>query len=154
MANPLVAIHAITGILSIFAFLLVFVELLSSGEKTIKRVKIFVLIGTILIFISWIVGGYYYVIYYGPDVKPAIKESSTPWIHSIVMETKEHVFLFLPFLAILTTGIIFSYNADLLKNHKAKSSVLLLCALIILVGLAIAGMGYLISAGARAVGVG
>ena len=154
MANPLVAIHAITGILSIFAFLLVFVELLSSTEKTIRRIKIFATLGTILIFISWLIGGYYYVTYYGIDVKLAIKKGPTPWIHNIIMETKEHIFLFLPFLAILVTGMIFRFNTDLLKNHKAKSSVLMLCALIILIGLAIAGMGYLISAGARAVGVG
>ena len=153
MANPLIAMHAMAGILSIFAFLFVFVEFLSPAEKTIKRAKIFALTGTILIFISWIVGGYYYVNYYSPNVKPLIKQGSTPWIHSVIMETKEHIFLFLPFLAILTTGIIFSYNTDLLKNHKAKSSVLILSALIILVGLAIAGMGYLISTGARA-GVG
>ena len=152
MINSLIAMHAITGILAIFAFLLVFVELLTPTEKIIKRIQIFAYIGTILIFISWIVGGYYYVNYYGADVKPIIKQGSTPWVHSIIMETKEHVFLFLPFLAILTTGIIFSY-ADLLKNHKAKSSVLILCALIVLIGLAITGMGYLISTGARA-GVG
>ena len=148
MVNSLVTVHAVTGILSIFAFLLVFVELLSPTEKTIKRIQIFAYMGTILIFISWIAGGYYYVNYYGPDVKPLINQGSTPWVHSVIIETKEHVFLFLPFLAILTMGIIFSYP-DLLKNHKAKSSVLILSALIILIGLAIAGMGYLISTGAR-----
>ena len=151
MTNLLVAMHAITGILAIFAFLFVFIELLDPREKTIKRIQVFAYIGTILIFISWIVGGYYYVNYYGPNVKPLITEGSTPWVHTVIMETKEHVFLFLPFLAILITGIIFSY-ADLLKSHKAKSSVLILSALIILIGLAIAGMGYLISTGARGAG--
>ena len=154
MSNPLVVIHALTGVLSIFAFLLVFVELLSPSEKAIGRIKIFAIIGTILIFISWTVGGYYYVTYYGTDIKPAIKEGPNPWIHSVVMETKEHVFLFLPFLAILATGVILSYDAGLLENNKARSSVLALCVLIILIGLAVAGMGYMISAGARVAGVG
>ena len=154
MVNLLVATHAVIGILAIFAFLLVFVELLDSKEKTAKRVKAFALIGTILIFVSWVVGGYYYVTYYGTDVKPLIKEGASPWIHSVVMETKEHVFLFLPFLAILATGMIFSSNAELLKNHKTKLAVLMLCALIILIGLAITGMGFLISTGARYVGAG
>lgn len=149
MINSLVGIHAVAGELAVFAFLLVSIELLSSTEKTIKRTKIFALAGTILIFISWIAGGYYYVNYYGPNVKPIIKKGSAPWVHSIVMETKEHVFLFLPFLAILVTGIIFKYNAELLENHRAKTSVLLLCALIILITLSIAGMGYLISTAAR-----
>ena len=40
MANLLVAMHAMTGILSIFAFLVVFVELLSPTKKVIKRIKI------------------------------------------------------------------------------------------------------------------
>ncbi len=151
MINALVGIHAITGILAIFAFLLIFVELLNPTEKITKRIQIFAFIGTILIFISWIVGGYYYVNYYGPDVKPLIKQSSAPWVHSVIMETKEHIFLFLPFLAIVVTGMIFSYDINLLKNHKAKLSVLLLCGLIILIGLAIAGMGYLISTAARTV---
>ena len=154
MVNSLIGIHAITGILAIFTFLLVFIELLSPTEKTIKRIQVFAYMGTILIFISWIVGGYYYVAHYGPDVKPAIKEGSNPWVHSIIMETKEHIFLFLPFLAILVTGMIFRFNIDLLKNHKTKSSVLILSALIILIGLVIAGMGYLVSAGARVAGVG
>lgn len=154
MVDLLVSIHALTGILSIFAFLLVVVELLGPTEKTIRRVKAFALLGTILIFTAWIAGGYYYVTSYGPDVKPAIQGGSTPWVHFVIMETKEHIFLFLPFLAILVTGMISNFNSDLLKNHEAKSSVLLLSGLIILLGLVIAGMGYLISAGARAAGVG
>ena len=60
MVNLLVTIHVITGVLAIFAFLLVVVELLDPKEKTAKRVKAFALIGTILIFVSWVVGGYYY----------------------------------------------------------------------------------------------
>ena len=151
MGNILVELHAIIGILSAFAFLLVFVELLNPTEKMIRRIKLFALSGTALIFISWIIGGYYYVTYYGPLVKPAIK-GSIPWVHSVIMETKEHIFLFLPLLAILVTGMIFTLDIDLLNNHKAKSSVLMLCVLIILIGLAIAGMGYLVSAGAFASG--
>lgn len=153
MVNLLVPTHAITGILAIFAFLLVFVELLNSTEKTIRMIKFFALAGTLLIFISWIIGGYYYATYYGTSIKPLIKEGPAPWAHSVVMETKEHVFLFLPFLAILTTAVIFKFDTTLVKNRKWKLSVLGLSALIILLGLTIAGMGYLISAGGRTLGV-
>ena len=154
MVNLLVTAHALTGILSILAYLLLFIELLNPIDKNIMRIKTFTLLGTILIFISWIIGGYYYVTYYGPDVKPLIKGGSTPWVHGIIMETKEHVFLFLPFLAVLVTGMIFHYNMGLHKNHKERLSVLLLCLLIISVGLSIVGMGYLITAGVSATGVG
>ena len=65
------------------------------------------------------------------------------------METKEHIFLFLPFLALLVAGLIYRYGNDLTKNNGAKQSILMLCALIVILGLVIAGMGYLISSGAR-----
>ncbi|MFQ5977312.1 MAG: hypothetical protein ACE5OZ_04165 [Candidatus Heimdallarchaeota archaeon] len=152
--DVLIEIHALAGILSIFAFFLIIIEFLTPTENAIKKIKIFSLLGTFLIFVSWVVGGYYYVTYYGDDVKPAIKESSEPWIHSVGMETKEHIFLFLPFLAILVTSLIFNYDINLLKNEQAKNSVLMLCTLIILLDLTVAGMGFLISAGARAAGVG
>lgn len=148
MTNILVPIHALAGILAIFFFLFLFVELLRP-DPSIKKAKLFTLLGTILIFFSFATGGYYYVSQYGTLVKPLIKKGTTPWVHSIIMETKEHLFLFLPYLTILLSGIIFKYSDDLSKNHKAKSSVLALCALIILVTLSIAGMGYLISTAAR-----
>ena len=123
MVNLLVAIHAIAGILAIFAFLFVFIELLSSAEKTIKRIQIFAYMGTILIFISWIVGGYYYVNYYGPNVKPIIKQGSTPWVHSVIMETKEHVFLFLPFLALSVFLITFLLPGVMTREKNLKTAV-------------------------------
>lgn len=149
----LIAIHASAGISAIFAFLLVFVELLHPREKSVNRAKIFSLLGTMLIFVSWLAGGYYYVTYYGSYIKPVIKEGPTPWIHGVIMETKEHVFLFLPFLSILALSIIFKFDANLLKNNKAKLSVSLLSALIVLIGLTIAAMGYLISAASRTTGL-
>lgn len=148
MTNPLVSIHALAGILAIFFFLFLLVELLHPEVST-RKTKLFAFLGTILIFLSWIIGGYYYVSQYGVSSKLLIKKGATPWVHSIIMETKEHLFLFLPYLTILLTGVVFKYGNDLFKNHKAKSSVLALCALIILVALSIAGMGYLISTAAR-----
>lgn len=153
MTNLLVTIHALAGILSVFTFLFVFVELLNPTEKSVARIKIFSLAGTILIFVSWIIGGYYYVNYYGLDVKPLIKKGATPWVHSLIMETKEHVFLFLPFLAVLISGVILRFKEEIFNKHKAKLSVLILSGLIIFLELTIAMMGYMISAAARMGGV-
>ena len=41
---------------------------------------------------SWVTGGYYYVSYYGTAVKPVIKAGEFPWAHTIITETKEHIF--------------------------------------------------------------
>jgi hypothetical protein len=147
MAHPLIGIHAALGEIGIFAFLWVFVELLNPTEERIKRAKIVACIGTILIFLSWLAGGYYYVKIYGPDVKPMIKEGPQPWAHKVVMETKEHVFLLLPILSLFTVALMKKH--DLLNNSEARKSILKLCVLILLIGLSMAFMGYLISTGAR-----
>ncbi|MBI5398516.1 hypothetical protein HZB03_03560 [Candidatus Woesearchaeota archaeon] len=150
MVHPLIGIHAAIGELGVLAFLWVFVELLNPTEPRIKRAKIAAALGTLFFLASWVAGGYYYVTYYGPAVKPVIKSGPAPWAHGVVMEVKEHVFLFLPFLSALTTGLVYRYKNNLIKDAGARTSVLLLCALIVIVGLLMAGMGYIISTGARA----
>lgn len=106
MAHPLIGIHAALGEIGVGAFLWVFVELLNPSEERIKRAKKIALLGALLFLLSWIAGGYYYVEFYGDQVKPLIKEGPFPWAHAIVMETKEHVFLFLPFLSLSIVGFL------------------------------------------------
>jgi hypothetical protein len=144
MANPLIGIHAGLGEFGIFVFLWMFVELLNPTAARIKRAKIACVIGLILIILSWLAGGYYYVNIYGPEVKPLIKEGPAPWAHLVFTETKEHIFLFIPILSMLITTILF--KADM---NKARKSILMLLGLTILLGLSMAGMGYIISTGAR-----
>ena len=149
MVHPLIGIHAALGELGIFAFVWVFVEMLNPTDKRIKRAKIAALLGLIFLLISWLAGGYYYVEYYGPNVKPLIKAGAQPWAHSVFMETKEHVFIFIPFLAAVTAAILFKFQNKLLQMKEATNSVLFLSGLIVLLGLSMAVMGYLISTGAR-----
>ena len=149
MVNPLIGIHAIVGELGVFAFLWVLVELINPTEQRIKRAKIAAILGVILFFMSWAVGGYNYIAFYSADVKPIIKEGPIPWAHSIFTETKEHVFLFLPFLSLLTLGLIYQHKDILTLNNDIKVSILLLSGFIVLIGLSMAGMGFLISTGAR-----
>ncbi|MBI4692334.1 MAG: hypothetical protein HY773_02785 [Candidatus Terrybacteria bacterium] len=149
MGHLLVGIHVAIGELAIIAFIWTFIELAKPTEQKIKRAKIAAILGTTLIFISWIVAGYYYVEFYGTNVKPIIKQGPMPWAHSIVMETKEHVFLFLPFLSLFTLGLIQKYKNELIENREARVSILLLCCLIVLIGFSMVIMGYIISTGAR-----
>ncbi|MBS3176911.1 hypothetical protein J4457_06780 [Candidatus Woesearchaeota archaeon] len=147
MVHPLIGIHAALGEIGIFAFLWVFVEILNPTDQRMKRAKIVATLGFIFLLLSWIAGGYYYLNYYGPQVKPIIKEGPAPWAHEVVMEAKEHIFLFLPFLALLAAALLHQ-NAK--SANQTRRATLLLCAIIILTGLAMAAMGYLISSGARA----
>jgi hypothetical protein len=108
------------------------------------------MIGVVLLLLSWVAGGYYYLNAYGTNVKPLIKAGPQPWAHLVFTETKEHVFLFLPFLGLLAFFMIQSSGDNLLKEKKTRHAVQLLCLMVVLVGLAMAGMGYMISTGARA----
>jgi hypothetical protein len=149
MVNPLILMHAIAAEIGIIAFLWVLVELLNPTESRIARAQVAAVIGCAALFFAWLVGGFYYVEVYGLHVKPLIKASEAAWVHSIVMEVKEHVFLFLPILATLATAMLYKYESELIHNRDTRVSIVLLAGLIFLLGFSIAGMGALISAGYR-----
>ena len=149
MPSPLIGAHAFLGEFAVFAFFWVFVELFNPHPDRIKRIQKIALIGFALLILSWIVGGYYYVTIYGADVKPLIKAGPQPWAHAVFTETKEHVFLLLPYLGLLAFFMIRTAGDNLLKDRKSRLAVQLICLMIVLIGLSMAGMGYLISTGAR-----
>jgi len=149
MINPLIFIHAICAELGLFAFLWVLVEILNPTDRRIARAQAAALFGLAFLFFAWLVGGFYYVEVYGLHIKPIIKASDASWVHSIVMEVKEHVFLFLPILAALVTALLYKHEEELNTNRDARLSIVLLSGLIFLLGFAIAGMGALVSSGYR-----
>ena len=149
MANPLIFVHAIAAEVGLFAFLWIVVELLNPTDARINRAKIAALIGVVCLLLAWILGGFYYVEVYGDVIKPVIKASDAKWVHSIVMEVKEHVFLFLPILSASVAALLFRFDKDLLTRTDARVGIILLSGLIFLLGFAIAGMGALIGAGYR-----
>jgi hypothetical protein len=150
MGDILIGIHAGLGEIAILALLWVFVELLNPAKERVARAKIGSLLVVVFLFASWLAGGYYYVNIYSPDVKPIIKEGPIPWAHGVFTETKEHVFLFLPFLGILLFMAISRYQKKILTDRKARYAVLLLTGIIFLVAFSMIGMGYVISSGVRA----
>lgn len=149
MADLLIGAHAFLGEMAVFAFFWIFVELFNPGKDTPARLKKISSVGLALLLLSWVVGGFYYVSVYGATVKPLIKAGPQAWAHSVFTETKEHVFLFLPFLGAMVFLLLHSSGDALLRDRKIRQSVQLLSLLIVLIGLAMAGMGYLISTGAR-----
>lgn len=138
-------IHVISGVISVFLF--GGVALTSLKQKpSLKILKWFSLLGFLALMISWTIsGGYYYVTYYGKAVKPIIQAGATPWIHSVIMETKEHIFLFLPFLALLATLIFWFYGESLAEKPKLKSAVAAVSFLVVIIGIAVALAGISIS---------
>lgn len=149
MHELLIGSHAFLGELGALMFLWVLVELLNPTPDRLRRARFVSVLGTVFIIAAWIVGGYYYVKFYGSIVKPVIKAGPMPWAHSIAIETKEHVFLFLPFLSILATGLIYSLRERLMENRRMLIGVIALSGLIVLIAFAIAGLGVATSMGFR-----
>ena len=149
MINPLILIHAICAEIGLFAFLWVLVEMLNPTQTRISRAQTAALTGFAFLFFAWLIGGFYYVEVYGLHIKPLIKASDAKWAHSIVMEIKEHIFLFLPILASLVTALLYKYESEFIENRDARLSVVLLAGLIFLMGFTIAGMGAIISSAYR-----
>jgi len=150
LTQALIGTHAFLGEAGALAFLWVLVEMIGGSAQAIRRARIAAIIGTVFFFLAWTVGGFYYVEFYGELVKPIIKAGPQPWAHSVITETKEHVFLFLPFLALLTTGILERFKNEFAVNTSARRTVIIMAASITLIAFAMAGMGFLISSGYRA----
>ena len=146
----LIGIHAAMGEAGALAFLWVLIELLNPSESRLRRARIAAALGTLLLVGAWFVGGFYYVTEYAAVVKPIIKGGPLPWTHEVITETKEHVFLFLPFLGILVWGLLSRYRNELMQNRNIRVAVIILSGLIVLMAFAIAGMGFMISSGFRA----
>lgn len=146
----LIGIHAALGEAGALTFLWVMVEMLNPSESRLRRARIAALLGVLFLIGAWFFGGFYYITEYGAAVKPIIKSGPMPWAHEVITETKEHVFLFLPFLAILALGLLNRYHTEFLQNRNFRIAVLLLSGLIVLMAFAMAGMGFIISSGFRA----
>lgn len=146
----LVGLHAFLGEAGALAFLWVFVEMLNASESSLRRARLAALLGTFFLIGSWFSGGVHYLTDYATAVKPVIKAGPLPWAHSVITETKEHVFLFLPFLAILAWGLVNRYKDEFMQNKKLRIAVLVISLLIVLLAFAMAGMGFIISSGFRA----
>jgi len=133
----------LTGIILFYAVLMVLLKTID--DKRIKLLRRLSLWGFISFVLSWISGGYYYVQYYGDKVKPIIKAGKYPWAHTIIMEAKEHIFLFLPFAALAITLLFYFLGDKIEQNQNIKKSAILLSVIIVIIGTLMALMGIMIS---------
>ena len=151
MVYVLIGLHAVLGEAGALAFLWCAVEVLEPTATRLARARTAALVGTGLMVLSWVSGGYYYLAHYGPHVKPAIKAGSLPWAHTVGMELKEHVFLFLPFLGLSIYGQLRACPVDRPEGLD-RSRVFVECALLVLLAFAMAGLGYIVMMGAHMYG--
>lgn len=143
----LIGLHLGFAIIGIDAFLWLLGKLKGDGGSH-KSIVVTAAVGVLAFIASWLFGGYYYVVYYGSLVKPIIKNGAAPWVHNIMMETKEHIFLFIVPLA-MTVFFIVLLGKDDIERLKLRRITIWLCGAIAVLGLLIGIMGFMISAAAR-----
>lgn len=137
-------LHVLFGILGILFAVALFVDVLNAYEGNYRRIKKLSSAVAILIVLAFLIGGYWYVAYYGAD-REIIKAGKWPWAHNYFMEVKEHIFFSLLLLSIYLPIAVRGVMP--LNNTKNKNLILGICALIILLGLFMEGAGGIISKG-------
>lgn len=136
--------HIIVGLAGVFLFGAVAMNLMKR-HSSVRMLRWASLLGFLSFIISWIAGGYYYVIHYGSQVKPIIKSGDMSWVHAVIMETKEHVFLFLPSLAFVVTLGVWLIGDRLSEMPKLKKAIMLVLLIAFIIGVFVALSGVVIS---------
>ena len=139
--NVLLLVHPALGVLAMLSALWVFVDTLNVSEASMSRIKNISILCAVLMWLTYIIGGYWYVVYYAPD-KAIIKAGPWPFAHGFFMETKEHVFLM---LLLLATYLPIAASGNLVTSKAARKVVLWVAGLIIPISLSMEGSGAILS---------
>jgi hypothetical protein len=105
------------------------------------RLKIFRILCAVLIWLTYIIAGYWYVVHYAPE-KAIIKAGPWPFAHGFFMETKEHVFLM---LLLLATYLPIAASGNVAANRSARKVLLWVSGLIVPISLSMEGSGAVIA---------
>ena len=145
MTNFLLMSHAVLGSLLGLAGVWLFVDVLNAKEENQTRIRIMSLIIAGLMWLTYLLAGYFYVVFYYVD-KGFILKGPWTFAHNFFMESKEHVVMMLLLLA--TFLPIIAYNNPV-ANKGARKIVLWATGLLILTTVAMEGAGAIISMGVR-----
>jgi uncharacterized membrane protein YwaF len=137
--------HVLFGVGCIIAAVWVFVDVLNAREANLIRIKRISVAAAIFMWAAFLVGGYWYVVFYPAD-KAIILKGPWPFAHKYFMETKEHLVIM---LLLLVTYLPIAAANNLAANPAARRLVLWVAALIPLLGLMIEGHGAVIAMGVK-----
>lgn len=146
MKEFLLFLHPTLAVFGVLASVWVFVEVLNISEKNQRRIERASLLVTLFMVLTWITSGFWYIVYYAAD-KALILKGPWPFAHSIIMESKEHLFFGILILALFLP--IISRKNDLLNNPSARFLILTVTVLIVLCSLLLEGSGAVISFAVR-----
>lgn len=138
-----VMVHVLFGVLGIILAVALLVYVLNTSEKNIPRIKSLSLWTAVSMILSYVIGGWWYVVYYASE-RDVIRAGAWKWAHTFFMEFKEHFFFALLFLSILLPIIAYRNDLMVLENRRL---LLIVVSLVVLIGLVVDGSGAIISRG-------
>ena len=138
--------HVLFGVLGTLVAVALFFDVLNLSQANIKRVKQLCLAAVVLFVLSYLVGGYWYVVHYAPE-KALILAGPWPWAHTYFMEVKEHLFFMIILLALYLPMLV--YNKQLLESTGLKVITLTVLGLMVALGLTMDGFGAIIAMGSK-----
>ncbi|MGQ9718897.1 MAG: hypothetical protein ACUVWK_03525 [Nitrososphaerales archaeon] len=144
----MVGTHAFFGLLALICGVWLFAEL-RKDQVDVRTVKFLSLAIAAVVWIAWLTGGFWYVQYYPID-RAVINAGAMPYAHSVVMETKEHIFYI--GLLVATTLPLYAYglsNALATRDGGMKKFLIALVVIVVVGGIALESMGGLISIAAK-----
>lgn len=136
--------HVVFGVFAILFAVALCVDVLNVSEANLARMKKLSLLVALCVIVSYVIGGYWYVLYYG-EHRDIIKAGSWPWAHTYFMEVKEHLFFIMLILSIYLPIAV--YGSTPFTGKKTKRFILGICVLIVLLGLFMEVSGGIISKG-------
>ncbi|MBL7045915.1 MAG: hypothetical protein ISR99_02710 [Parcubacteria group bacterium] len=139
--------HVVVGIIGVSATYALLMAILKK-KPSLWFMKLSALIAFLSYLVSWGFGGYYYVLRYGSEVKPIINAGDYPWAHGIFMESKEHLFLFIPVLIFVSLLILWTHGHEVIANKDLKRALAFLIFITFLLALFVTLSGIIVSGGA------
>lgn len=156
MANEIIMLmHATTGSGAILASVWLLVELFHAKDSNVQRIKLASVITNIFVWLSYVLGGWYYVYEYSTVDKYIIKGSTDlgftgslwKFAHGFFTESKEHFFLLGVVIALYV--LILAYRTSFVTDKKSRQLMIVLVAILVIGGLTLEGFGAIMAMGVR-----
>jgi hypothetical protein len=143
----LVLLHSISGGLAALFLTWIILEIRYPTKRSLSRAKVASYVAVFLVAAGcWIAGGYNYLTVYGSQVKPVILTGLYPWAHEIVMEAKEHIFVFLPIIVLALSITLSIFDRDtFLSDAKLRRALTMITFLALFMVLLMFLMGAIVS---------
>lgn len=139
-------LHAAFGELGTLLAVWIAAELVRVDAASLPRIRHLSCLCATLMWMAAFVGGFWYLSYYPAD-KAAVIAGPWPWAHTVIMETKEHIFFLLLLVAnFMPIAVRWS---DPVGNAKHRRLAIATAVTIAVLGLSMVELGNLVNMGFR-----